>query len=164
MPRKFKTQDGNPCEAIRGLWEGAYVSQFVRLFQRKFGFQSLTTQELEDALLDPESLVVPDICARLLRFLTRQATVLISNFEDSLSQLLQGRGEVTFARGPWRDLSPGDKLLTVKWLLDYAYEVEEEGLSEFLDDHFDADDLTCGCTGSCAPRSRSGVASGTACA
>lgn len=116
------------------------MSQFLRLFQRKFGFQSLTTQELEDALLDPDSLVVPNICARLLRFITKQATVLISNFEDSLSKLLQ-EGEATLPKGPWRDLTPGDKLLTVKWLLDYAYEVEEEELSEFLDDHYDADDL-----------------------
>lgn len=76
MPRKFKTQDGKSSEAIRGQWEGAYVSQFVRLFQHKFGFQSLTTQDLEDALLDPESLVIPDLCARLLRFLTKQPTVL----------------------------------------------------------------------------------------
>lgn len=52
------------------------MSQFVRLFQRKFGFQSLTTQELEDSLLNPKSLVVPDICARLLRFITRQSSIL----------------------------------------------------------------------------------------
>ncbi|XP_075731097.1 uncharacterized protein LOC119180618 isoform X3 [Rhipicephalus microplus] len=140
MPRKFKTQDGNPSEAIRGLWEGAYVSQFVRLFQRKFGFQSLTTQELEDSLLNPKSLVVPDICARLLRFITRQSSILISNFEESLAELLQEK-EVQFTKAPWRDLSPGDKLLTVKWLLDYAYESQGEELSEFLDDHFDAEDL-----------------------
>lgn len=116
------------------------MSQFVRLFQRKFGFQSLTTQELEDSLLNPKSLVVPDICARLLRFITRQSSILISNFEESLAELLQEK-EVQFTKAPWRDLSPGDKLLTVKWLLDYAYESQGEELSEFLDDHFDAEDL-----------------------
>lgn len=116
------------------------MSQFVRLFHRKFGFQSLTTQELEDALLEPESLVVPDICARLLRFITQQPTVVISNFGSTLSELLQEK-EVSFSKGPWKELSPGDKLLTVKWLLDYAYETQQEELSEFLDDYYDAEDL-----------------------
>ncbi|KAH8035168.1 hypothetical protein HPB51_004409 [Rhipicephalus microplus] len=96
--------------------------------------------ELEDSLLNPKSLVVPDICARLLRFITRQSSILISNFEESLAELLQEK-EVQFTKAPWRDLSPGDKLLTVKWLLDYAYESQGEELSEFLDDHFDAEDL-----------------------
>ncbi|GIY18886.1 hypothetical protein CEXT_144971 [Caerostris extrusa] len=35
---------GNPYEAIRGMWESAYVSHFIRLFQKKFGFRTLTTQ------------------------------------------------------------------------------------------------------------------------
>ncbi|XP_076341054.1 uncharacterized protein LOC143241706 [Tachypleus tridentatus] len=152
MPRKLRSQDGNPYEAIRGLWEGAYVSQFVRLFQKKFGFPSITTWDLEDALVDTGSLLVPDICARLLRFLTEKKDTLIENFETTLCSLInkekEGPLQIWDCRvGGWKELNPEDKLGVLKWLVDHVYKKKEEDLAEYLDENYNSDDLRGICAG-----------------
>ncbi|XP_076347154.1 uncharacterized protein LOC143245122 isoform X2 [Tachypleus tridentatus] len=165
MPRKLKSQDGNPYEAIRGLWEGAYVSQFIRLFQGKFGFPSITVwicesviihvvfiiQDLEDSLVDGSSVLVPDVCARLLRFLTAKKDTLIENFETTLYNLVNkekgGPLQIQDRLGSWKELSPENKLNVLKWLVDHVYKKKEDDLAEYLDENYSSDDLRGICVG-----------------
>ncbi|XP_076371210.1 uncharacterized protein LOC143257025 isoform X2 [Tachypleus tridentatus] len=144
--------DENPYEAIRGLWESAYVSQFLRLFQGKFGFTKITTWDLEAALVDGASIVLRDVCARLLRFLTERKDILIKNFEDSLRNLLcQSKvGPVQFRNsdtGSWLKLSAEERLTILMWLVDHVYQEKNEELAEYLQDNYDADELRGICAG-----------------
>ncbi|GBL74396.1 hypothetical protein AVEN_235362-1 [Araneus ventricosus] len=143
--------DGNPYEVIRGMWEGAYVSHFIRLFQKKFSFSCLTTQDLEEALVEEESVALADIFARLLRFVTGNLDILIANFETFLRNLLiKEKAEVPrfLDNGTtWQDLAPEEKLGTLKWLIDHVYQEKEEDIADFLDENYSADDLRGICAG-----------------
>lgn len=151
MPRKLKSQDGNPYEAIRGMWEGAYVSQFVRLFQSKFGFTRLSVQDLEEALLDNNCVVIADVVARLLRYLTGRKDIVIANFENYLQELLTEKKSefehFQINNSGWQDFGPEDKLGILKWLVDHVYQEKEEELAEYLDDNFSPEDLRGICAG-----------------
>ncbi|XP_042894804.1 protein BCL9 homolog isoform X1 [Parasteatoda tepidariorum] len=151
MPRKPKSQDGNPYEIIRGMWEGAYVSHFVRIFQKKFGFNCLTTQDLEEALVEEESVALADIFARLLRYITGNVDILIRNFESFLRIILiREKADVPrfLDNGTtWQELTPEEKLGTLKWLIDHVCQTKEEDIADYVDENYSADDLRGICAG-----------------
>ncbi|XP_054709210.1 protein BCL9 homolog [Uloborus diversus] len=107
--------------------------------------------ELEEALVDEESVALADIFARLLRYVTGSSEVLISNFDTFLRNLLIKENAVVphfLDNGTtWQDLTPEEKLSTLKWLIDHVYQEKEEDIGDYLDENYSADELRGICAG-----------------
>ncbi|XP_071454313.1 protein BCL9 homolog [Hetaerina americana] len=152
MPRKGKPQDSSPYDGIRGRWEAASLAQFLKLFQYKFNFACVTTQELEEALVDGGSVLIADTCARLLRFLTGSSDIIIGNFETHFKTAALESGscpELTVLLGDqtWNNLGPEEKVLALKWLVDRVLEHRGEELKQHLDETWRPDDMRGLCAG-----------------
>ncbi|GFS82580.1 protein BCL9 homolog [Nephila pilipes] len=111
----------------------------------------LDENDLEEALVEEESVTLADIFARLLRFVTGNLDILIANFDSFLRNLLiKEKAEISrfLDNGTtWHDLAPEEKLGTLKWLIDHVYQEKEEDIADFLDENYSADDLRGICAG-----------------
>ncbi|XP_046406071.1 collagen alpha-1(I) chain isoform X2 [Ischnura elegans] len=152
MPRKGKPQDSSPYDGIRGRWEAASLAQFLKLFQYKFNFACVTTQELEEALVDGGSVLIADTCARLLRFLTGSSDIIIGNFETHFKTAALESGScpelaVLLGDQTWNNFAPEEKVLALKWLVDRVLESRGEELKQHLDETWRPDDMRGLCAG-----------------
>lgn len=128
------------------------MAQFLRLFQHKFNFSCYSSRDLEEALLDNESLLLADSCARLLRFLTGNADIVINNFDEHLIAVGNTASnkdgiQPLLTAQKWKVLSAEDKVLTLKWLIDHVFEQQSEDLHDHLNGYFTADDMRGFCAG-----------------
>ncbi|KAG1701280.1 Protein BCL9 [Nymphon striatum] len=105
--------------------------------------------DLEDALVNSDSVLLADICARILRYLTEDSKILISTFEDSLKTVLseQNSNCALADDNSWSLLSPDQRVVILKWLIDHVLQEKEEDLMEHLDFHHSPDDLRGICAG-----------------
>ncbi|KAG1701282.1 Protein BCL9 [Nymphon striatum] len=72
--------------------------------------------DLEDALVNSDSVLLADICARILRYLTEDSKILISTFEDSLKTVLseQNSNCALADDNSWSLLSPDQRKIPSK--------------------------------------------------
>lgn len=136
MRRRHK-QGALPTNGMHSMWEFVFVAQFLRVFRGKFGFVSFTTEELENAFLQPESSVLFGIFSKLLRILLPKRDIKATTWQEVLKEELENRSSDwrPFDDGKrYETFRPEERVLLLKCLIDYLADGEDEEIKEFTKD------------------------------
>ncbi|XP_074659835.1 uncharacterized protein LOC141912499 [Tubulanus polymorphus] len=119
-----------------------YLMHFLHIHRPKFKFIKLTIRELEQCIRDKDSLVTPDICARILRYVIPDSNIQITNFESHLTKLLsEKRKDLNpLATKSFIELTAEEKVDILKWLIEYTYDEKDEDLVDSVNDTCPATD------------------------
>lgn len=128
------------------MWEFVFVSQFLRVFQGKFGFVCFTAEELENAFLESENSTLFGIFIQLLRTLLPKRDVKQNTWQEVLEVELERRSSdrSLFDEGKrYVDLKPEDRVLLLKqliyYLADHLAASKDEQLKEFTKNFLNPD-------------------------
>ncbi|CAH3118622.1 unnamed protein product [Pocillopora meandrina] len=145
MRRRHK-QGALSTNGMRSMWEFVFVSQFLRVFQGKFGFVCFTAEELENAFLESENSTLFGIFIQLLRTLLPKRDVKQNTWQEVLEVELERRSSdrSLFDEGKrYVDLKPEDRVLLLKqliyYLADHLAACKDEQLKEFTKNFLNPD-------------------------
>ncbi|XP_027037558.1 serine/arginine repetitive matrix protein 1-like [Pocillopora damicornis] len=145
MRRRHK-QGALSTNGMRSMWEFVFVSQFLRVFQGKFGFVCFTAEELENAFLESENSTLFGIFIQLLRTLLPKRDVKQNTWQEVLEVELERRSSdrSLFDEGKrYVDLKPEDRVLLLKqliyYLADHLAASKDEQLKEFTKNFLNPD-------------------------
>ncbi|XP_078367104.1 uncharacterized protein LOC144651097 isoform X2 [Oculina patagonica] len=136
MRRRHK-QGALSTNGMRSMWEFVFVSQFLRVFQGKFGFVRFTVEELEKAFLESQNSALSGIFVELLRILLPKRDIKTTTWQEAFKEELEKRSSewCPFEEGKhYKEFSPEDRVLLLKQLIDYLAEGKDEELKEFVKD------------------------------
>lgn len=137
MRRRHK-QGALSTNGMRSMWEFVFVSQFLRVFQGKFGFVCFKAEELENAFLESENSILFGIFIQLLQTLLPKRDVKPNTWQEILEEELEKRSS---DRSPldqgnrYVDLKPEGRVLLLKQLIyclaDHLAASKDEQLKEY---------------------------------
>ncbi|KAJ7380310.1 hypothetical protein OS493_011030 [Desmophyllum pertusum] len=136
MRRRHK-QGALSTNGMRSMWEFVFVSQFLRVFQGKFGFVHFTSEELENAFLESHNSTLFGIFSQLLRILLPKRDIKTTTWQDVFKEELERRSSewCPFEEGKrYDEFSPKERVLLLKRLIDYLADGKDDELNEFAKD------------------------------
>ncbi|CAH1785706.1 unnamed protein product [Owenia fusiformis] len=144
MPRKSRSTDNNPYDALQSSWDTPYCRQFLQLTRHIIDIPKFSIQEFEFALKEFDDILINYIFTQLLRFLDEvKSPILLSNFDIVLGELLakENPRNNQLHRCKFKHLRGDEKVQILRWLVDYVFDKKADELEEYFDDNFHPNDL-----------------------